>query len=348
MRRAAQAARFARERRGLMSDSAFVPETAVLNPEPAVYIWNECRPAIMGAAKALVALHRSPVFMDESDAETAQACELIVLPESRCIQPRLVGQLEAYVRRGGRLLTFGDAARHAPALQRLLGIRLARAAALDDGHVFLQNGEPTGVYAAWDRWRLREARELYPLYRSWDDSNPRAAILSANWPMHRQVDEEHPAKAGMPAATLRRLGRGAAVHVAVNLLTQYWHYGYPDQLSWLREILDLLQPAPLVRTDAPGFVELSLRRQGQDLLLHVVNGNPGRDISLVGSEDWWVDEIPAVGPYTFRIRCARRPERATWEPGGRPARCAWADGVLRASLPRLEIHTCLRLRRALT
>ena len=39
-----------------------------------------------------------------------------------------------------------------------------------------------------------------------------------------------------------------------------------------------------MRTDAPSFIELSLREKDGNLLIHVINGNPGRDISLVGSK----------------------------------------------------------------
>ena len=148
----------------------------------------------------------------------------------------------------------------------------------------------------------------------------------------------------MPAAMVRKLGKGLAVHVATNLFSQYWQYGNPDQVAWLREIISSMLPEPRLVTDAPSFVEVSLRRQGDNLwLLHVVNGNPGRDISLVGSDDWWVDDIPAGGPYTFQLRCPQQPIRATWEPGNVKAPVTWKKGVLTAILPKLEIHTCLRL-----
>ena len=344
MRLAAQAAAFARERREICLHSDYVPTTAVLNPERSAYTWNEVSSYLMGAGKALIALHRDPIYLDEVGLGKNEPWELIVLPEVHGIPATAVKRLERYVRNGGRLLSIGDAALDSPELQALLGIRLAKAAAFNDGHVFRADHEPTGVFANWDRYKLTGARELYPLFLSWDHANPDAAQLRNNWPMHGQVDEEQPELAGMPAATVRKLGKGLAVHVATNLFSQYWQYGNPDQLVWLRELFSYMLPEPRLVTDAPGFVELSLRRQDDNVwLLHAVNGNPGRDISLVGSEDWWVDDIPAVGPYTFRLRCPQKPVLATWEPGRVKAQVSWKKGVLTAVLPRLEIHACLRL-----
>ena len=343
MRLASQAAAFARARREVCLHTAFVPETAVLNPQPGAYIWNECSGPLMGAGKALLALHHSPVYFDETALAGKLPYDLIVLPECQVLPDTAVRALARYVRAGGRLLTFGDAAAHSPALQRLLGLKLAQAAALNDGHVFRRDGDPTGVFANWDRYTLAGAQELYPLYCSWDHLNPEARRIKANWPMHGQVDEEHPEAAGFPAATQRRLGKGLAVHVATNLLSQYWQYGDPAQLAWLRELLATLVPRPLLRTDATGCVEVSLRRRGDTLLVHLVNGNPGRDISHVGSEDWWVDDIPALGPLRLALRCRRAPRRVTWEPDGAVLPFTCAEGRVQVTVPRLEIHGCLAI-----
>jgi len=340
MRVAAAAARFARRRREVCLNTTFVPVTGVINTDPGAYVWSECSPVMMGAGKALIALHRSPVFFDESGTEGEWPYELLVLPENPVVPDGLVDRLESYVREGGSLLTCGGAIR-SPRLQRLLGVRLARAGEVDDGHVFRRSGEPTGVFAAWDRLDLDGAEELYPLYLSWDQLNGEAGRIKANWPIHGMVDEERPDAAGFAAATVRRLGRGQAVHVTTNVFSHYWQFGNPDILAWLREMVELLVPAPLLRTDAPSFVELSLRRRDDRLLLHVVNGNPGRDISLVGSDDYWVDDIPAVGPYTFRIRSAGPVRRVTEQPGGRRLPFGFERGVLTVTLPRVEIHTCL-------
>ena len=77
------------------------------------------------------------------------------------------------------------------------------------------------------------------------------------------------------------------------------------------------------------------------MLVHFVNGNPGRDLSRLNGNDLWVDEIPSVGPYTCRLRCSRKPASVQWMPGPRAARTQWNAGVLTVAVPRFRIHQCL-------
>jgi hypothetical protein len=340
MRVAATAAKFARSRRDVCLHTRFVPVTAVVNTDCGATIASDLSPALMGAGKALLALHRSPVFMDEAGAEGGLPYELIVLPEMPCVPPELGRRLQNYVEDGGRLLTCGDTIR-SPEMQSLLGVRLVKAGEVNDGHVLLRTGAPAGVFADWDRLERQEAEELYPLYLSWDHANPQINKITNNWPIHGMVDEEKPEPAGFPAATVRRLGKGQVIHVATNAFSHYWTFGTPELLAWFRELLETAVADPLMRTDAPSFIELSLREKDGNLLIHVINGNPGRDISLVGTNDLWVTDIPAVGPYEFQVRCAAAPRAVRQEPGGGRLEHRFKDGRLTVILPRVEIHTCI-------
>jgi len=337
MRKAKIASEFAHARRAVAHGTESARWTAILDGERYPGVLG--RSNTLGAAKALIALHRSPDLLDESLLTPDMPYNLIVLPEQNALDAETVTVLEEFVQRGGKLLSTGESLA-SPELQRLLGVRLTQGKALDDGHVLLQNGDPAGVFAPWDKLELAEAEELYPLYLSWDQLNPETRHLLPNYPIHGMVDEENPEQAGMPAATVRRLGKGLAVHIPTVFFQTYWQYGNPDMLAWLREVLDTLQPDPFFHTDAPQCVEVALRRKSGSLLIHFVNGNPGRDISYVGSEDLWTGDVPPIGPITGRIKCDK-PDKVTWEPGGDLAEAEWNDGVLTFTLPKQEIHTCL-------
>ena len=269
--------------------------------------------------------------------------DLIVVPEQPVLTPDTVARLEQFVRRGGKVLSSGISVR-SPEMQKLLGVKLVKAGEIVDGHVMLKGGGTAGVYAPWDRLELAGAEELYPLYRAWDDTNPQIGKIRGCYPITGMVDEEDPQRVDFPAATIRRLGKGIAVHVATTFFDTYWRFGNPDMLAWLRELMPALQPAPLFQTDALSFVEVALREKGDALLVHLVNGNPGRDLSWIGTDDLWVDDIPPVGPITCRVRCASRPQSVTIEPGAIAAETRWHDGILEAVVPRLEIHACLAIR----
>ena len=147
----------------------------------------------------------------------------------------------------------------------------------------------------------------------------------------------------MPAVTARRLGRGLAVHVAGDPFPGFHAFGHPTVRAFAREVLDRMQPDSLLRTDAPSWMEVSLRTRGDELFVHFLNGNPGFDMSVVGGQDFFVDEIPEVGPYAVSVRCAERPKAVFLEPGHKPVDAEWRDGRASFTVPRLKIHACVRL-----
>lgn len=345
MRKAVAVRQFVKEREHLLvhSRSAHWNAIIITDPANAAMLWGPNA----GAHKALAALHRSPDVTDESALAGPLPYDLIVVPE-QALDAQAVKRLEAFVRKGGKLLTSG-AALQSEALRKLLGVKDVRFGGLKEGHVLLKGSdEPTGIDGGWDVVALQAAdgdeapRELYPLYLSWDQFNFEAGKLSGNWPMHGQLNEEHPEPAGCPAAITRQLGKGRIVHLCVGVFGTYGYFGDPQMLRWLREVVDFLQPEPLVATNAPSWVDLSLRRAADGrLLAHFVNQNPGRDVAKLGSDDTWVDEIPEVGLFSCELRLAKKPQAVTWEPGGEKLEWTWKKGLLQVTLPRFRIHGCL-------
>jgi hypothetical protein len=295
--------------------------------------------SVEGAHKALAALHRSPELLDETGVSATMPHALVVVPEQAVVDEDIAHTLVAYVAQGGLLLTSG-ATIASPILQAALGVTAVRRGVVQDGHVLLTtHDEPTGIDAPWDEVTGGEA--LYPLYLSWDQFNPECRNLPNNWPMHGQVDEQQPEAAGFPAAITRRVGQGRIVHICSDLFAHYKTLGDPQVLRWLREILTELDPIPAVRTDLPSWVDLSLRRTDDRLLIHLVNQNPGRDVAKLGTEDTWVDEIPTVGPYRLAVRLPQPPMAVTWEPAGVSLATIYEDGVLSLEIPRFRIHGCV-------
>jgi hypothetical protein len=248
--------------------------------------------------------------------------------------------LQKWVERGGKLLSTGTSIEH-PAMQEILGVKLVKRSVLNEGHVLLPNNEPASVHEKWDRVEPTEARAWFPLYRSWDDENIDMRTFNTNYPMDGVMDEENPQDAGFPAATIRGLGKGVAAHIPSAIFHNYWTYGEAPLRRWIGQMLDELQPRPLFSTDALCFVEIALRQKDERLLIHLVNGNPGRDLACADTDDLVVDDIPPVGPITCRVLCTEKPDVVTLEPGGQALPFSFEDGVLQVSVPRLEIHTCV-------
>ena len=340
IRRAIAVREFLASREDVFLHTVPEPCTAIVVSDPSSPTFGTA--SVEGAHKALAALHRSPVVMDETGVEAGMAYDLVVLPEQAVIPAKTAGHLDSFVRKGGKLLTTSTSLR-SPELRKMLGVKDVRFGEVKDGHVLLkESDEPTGVDAPWDKLVLAAATgEMYPLYLSWDQFNPELRNLTNNWPMHGQLDEEHPERAGFPAAVCRKVGKGIIVHVCTDIFGQYRTLGDPQMLRWLREILAFMDPKPFFRTDAPSWVDISLRRKGRDLLLHFVNQNPGRDVAKLNTDDTWVDEIPEVGPYQMTLRCARKPKQVMWEPEHRILPADFKDGQLSAEIPRFKIHGCV-------
>lgn len=342
MKKAIAVRKFLEERKELFLHTESAAKTAILVSDPSTPTFGGDGTA--GAHKALAALHQSPDVMDETGMTKSMAYDLIVLPEQSFVDSKTAGRLSAFVRAGGKLLTSGESIQ-SPELQKLLGVRLKKRGAVQDGHVLLKtHDEPTGIDSAWDQLDIVDgARELYPLYLSWDQFNPELRNLVNNWPMHGQVDEEHPEPAGCPAAVFRKIGKGVMVHICTGIFTQYAKFGDPQILRWLREILETVQPQPFFKTDAPSWVDVSLRGQKKRLIVHFVNQNPGRDICKLNTDDTWVDEIPVIGPISCEIRIRKKPQKVDWEPGGKKIDFHYKNQILSVTIPKIHIHGCLSI-----
>lgn len=341
MRKAIAVRKFLRERESLFLDSVPMPWTAVVVPDPSVPALGNS--AINGAHQVLAALHRSPQVMDETGLSETIEHDLLVLPEQGHMTDATVSLLTQFVERGGTILSSGATIR-SMTYRALLGVTDVTYGALTDGHVILKDepfGEPTGLDSTWDRLELGDAEELYPLYHSWDQFNPECRNLDNNWPMHGLLDEENPEPAGMPAAVSRKLGKGQIVHIATDIFARYCELGDPQMLRWLREIVDSLQPRPLFETDAPSWVDITLRKRGKHTLIHFVNQNPGRDVAKLNCNDCWVDEIPEVAPLACQLRDSRDPKYVTWKPEGLGVPFVRKNGIIRFETPVFHIHGCI-------
>jgi hypothetical protein len=123
MRLAKKAADFAHERAHVCLHSRSVGWTAILGLSPDFRIRSWFGDNLWGAGSALIGLHRSPDLVDESGLSEDMTYDLIVVPDQENLNAETVAKLEAFVRRGGKLLSTGASIRSGE-LQKLLGVGL--------------------------------------------------------------------------------------------------------------------------------------------------------------------------------------------------------------------------------
>jgi hypothetical protein len=131
-----------------------------------------------------------------------------------------------------------------------------------------------------------------------------------------------------PAMTLNRFGKGSAVYAAGAF--ELW--GYETQRDILCRIMKMLVPEPLLITDAPRPVEITLFDQPHNrrLLVHAMN---------------FQQELPniPIGKFGVRVRAdGRIPKRISVVPGNMEITFAVRDGYIEFSCPRLETYRLIQ------
>ena len=101
--------------------------------------------------------------------------------------------------------------------------------------------------------------------------------------------------------------------------------------------MEVLFPDPMLELDAPPCVDVSLRRDGETLLIHLGN-TAGMQVS---SKYAVVDFTPSIGPLELVVKLDREPKKVTLAPDDCDMDYKWTDGKLRITLPCLDIHSVI-------
>ena len=140
---------------------------------------------------------------------------------------------------------------------------------------------------------------------------------------------------GTPVA----LGRGRLAALPASFSRDYkGRAGGEAARTVLAGLVRQLFPHPLVEVTGEGFVDVCPARQGDRLLVHLVNTTGPHETESIQ------DSVPAIGPLQVAVRLDHRPAAVTLEPGSRQVAFDWQDGAVRVTVPKLEIHEILALR----
>lgn len=129
-----------------------------------------------------------------------------------------------------------------------------------------------------------------------------------------------------PALTVQKLGSGTVAWIPWNLGGLYYRHSLPAHAALFRDIVDKLQPARQLRTNAHPLVEMTLMRQGKRTQLHVTN--------LSGhAQTGYFSPIPMSG-IDVRVMGNFKSAKTTRRPGSVAVR--FSNGYTEFTVPRLE------------
>ncbi|MBS3734821.1 MAG: hypothetical protein KGY99_07825 [Phycisphaerae bacterium] len=312
-------ARFCRARQDACHEATPVPQIALVYPGKSFYRmtertfapWNgECK-ATTGILHALLDA-RLPVeiAMEHHLEGRMDDYPLIVIPEWDWLEPHFRRELLAYVRGGGNLLVIG--ARACRPFAKPLKVR------------------PTGkVHNALAF--LAHADFMTGLNLDVQSVRPAAGVRT----FARRHVENDPRTDAEPVATITRFGKGRIAGVYADLGEVY----AASRTTVVRDMLgdmarELMGEKLLVELAGSHNVDVTLMRKDGTLRVNLINtAGPHGDPTV-----FVFDEVPVVGPLELTVRLGRKPKAVRIVPRGGRVTWRYGKGLLRVTLPRLELH----------
>jgi hypothetical protein len=271
--------------------------------------------AINGALQLLLQNHyHADVLNEDALLRRMDDYPVIVVAEQTCLPQALKDGLVAWVRRGGRLLLTGSLL--AQDYGGVLGVTATGAPAHEDAYVPADGGA-VPIFGEWQRVRLSGAKSLVPLLRN---------------------QEPRRGQTGYPAATLRKVGKGAIAAIFGPVATNYADHCYPRIRSFVGHVLQALAGPMPVELDAPPWVIMTVRQRPGQLIVHLVNT---ASVNPLTPNAPLIEGLSTVGPLTLRAWCARRPRAVSLAPVQGECGWKWLDGLLTIKLGSLHIHTAV-------
>ena len=300
-----------------------------------------------GAAQMLLELKRPFDVIDPSARFSNY--RLLILPDAIPVAGDLETRLADYVAGGGKVIFSGASAIDSggrvglPAGIAVVGSPTTLSPTYLRAESVLDAGMPTTPFVMYGTPQTIGARgaevlaEVVPSY-----FNRTFSHFSSH-----QHAPDNPAAAAIGAGVTLHGGVG---YVAYPIFDMYQAMGQPLYRNIIRGLLHRLLPDGVLATDLPSAGRASLTRQEDQgrHVLHLLYGPsqvrgkrvPNGDGTMRVME--MIEDVPAIGPVSARVRLPRAPGRVYDALTG--ADVTWSlheDGAFEVTLPRLHIHSAV-------
>ncbi len=341
-------ASFVRERQDLCRHGESIPQVGLILPEEAMqkrlaregipYRFHECvRPPLVGLLRLLLHGHYSVDVRSERDVVDGrlQKFPMLVVPECKTLPGEVIGALKTYVANGGFLLLGGP--RIATYFEEELGVQF-EGSLIDMRETYRQLEERDNGRALF--FLNPEFPELHVeadgmiadcggIYRH---VTVESAEVTARWYAQKDTRES-----GHCAASVNKIGKGSIGAFYVPLPEVYYQGQHPLLLRAFQQTAQRLFPDPVVEIKGAKYVDVSLKRKDDRILVHLVN-TFGMDLAPRQSA---IDEIPPVQNITMRLRLEKEPRKVHFAYGGKSLTEDFQGGILSVTLDQLAIHDTL-------
>lgn len=322
-----EVARWCRERKELCFGSDTASEAAILHLASHYYTCNDplfnlgtAHEPLEGAMHALLECGLSTDIVLEGDALRVMGqYKLVVVPGQTHLTPEIKAGLTAYAETGGCVVLTG-------------------------AHLAEECGELAGVEAAGTVDESADARiylpaegKAVPVFGSWQPV--RAAAGTEVWTCAMKQQEPGKDDTDEAVVTARRVGKGWIVAAHGPLFRNYFKGHYPLLRRFIGDLIGRLEIPWTVTVDGPAWVEPVVRRQGERLVVNLINRGAGETLS---PSRIMIEELPAAEEVVVRVRREQPPLEVT----AVGAEVAWSHhgGELLIAVPSVAIHSVIAIR----
>lgn len=317
-------AEFCRQRQRWCHRSTPVPQIALLYSTSGLYAvapnlfspWGGASDAYRGVNSALV---ESSLPVDAvHDGHLPRLIDnypLLVVPEWARMSPAVRKHILRYARQGGAVLILGVAA--ARPFASALGVRLGPDT--DEGKRYWSHDAKAGRGPLAGLWGTF-ARSVTARPGSG------AKLLGKLYTEHDHGGD------GTPAASLRPCGMGVLAALYAPLGQRYLTGRCAHLRHHLADMVHRLFPKPLVELRTPAMVDLTVRRIGDQLTIHLCN------TAGPHTQDFTWDVLPPTGDLRLFVRLKHNPRAIRLQPAGRKLRWTREGDGVTIDIPCLAIH----------
>lgn len=309
---------FCRDRQQLCHNAELVPQVALVHAGPAFYggpgplfLSIGLVDALLGTLESLLGSQNTvDIMMPHQFQGRMQDYPLVVIPEWPEFPAGFKDEVLAYVENGGNLLIIGPRA----VIQFEQELDVSLEGTVDDQAIkFLE-------FDGWLDGRKSAFQE--------------AKLGARAVPFGRLFDAFDFDSVQHPAASITPYGRGRIAAVFFNFGEYYRNTQTSIPRKFLHNLVRELFPEPMVEVTGSQLVEVVLARKAGKTVVHLINTAGQADNARV----YIFDEIPPIGPLQVFLRLDHEPKSLTLEPGGTPLAFTYENGVVRADVPKVDIH----------
>ncbi len=263
--------------------------------------------------------------------------DLLVLPDQSRLDPVLVRRLRAYTQAGGKLLVVyrpGAETVSPRGVGTLTGVRILGDSPYTSTYLRFGNEINTDVPATdhviYERGvRVRRgpgtqvlARVVEPYFeRAWDQ-----------FCSHGQTPNQLQASR-YPAA----VRKGNVVTILYPIFKAYATHGNLVYRQLVKNCIDLLLPQKLVAVTGPSTMEVTVMRQKQRTVVHLLNFVTERRTATLDV----VEDIVPLHNVPVQLQVSKKPKRVYLAPGEQDLEFRYADSLLETTIPVIDGHAML-------